>query len=121
VCSFGVEEISPQSIHGSRDHNRMNKQEDPRMNLANAVVAGIVVRASSHKLGCCCCDDRGGSFFFFWKKILDLLSNNVEGVLHSGEGSLEEQRNMSIDIDTTVQEEDGSIGERSFAVEMVFI
>jgi hypothetical protein len=25
----------------------------------------------------------------------------------------------SIDIDTTVQEEDGSIGERSFAVEMV--
>jgi hypothetical protein len=50
-----------------------------------------------------------------------LLSNNVEGVLHSGEGSLEEQRNMSIDIDTTVQEEDGSIGERSFAVEMVFI
>lgn len=43
----------------------------------------------------------------------------MEGVLHSGEGSLEEQRNMSIDIDTTVQEEDGSIGERSFAVEMV--
>jgi hypothetical protein len=47
VCSFCVEEISP----------RMNKQEDPRMNLANAVVAGIVVRASSHKLCCCCCDD----------------------------------------------------------------
>jgi hypothetical protein len=35
----------------------MNKKEDPRMNLANAVVAGIVVRASSHKLCCCCCDD----------------------------------------------------------------
>jgi hypothetical protein len=36
----------------------------------------------------------GGSFFLLWKKILNLLSNNVEGVLHIGEASLEEQRNM---------------------------